>query len=93
MKRCDECRQLATTVEQDGRTLCCGCAVEPPSWEDAYIASQYPALKENVVCLRCVENRDRFELLFVTAASNRHALALAVVEFDAANVIARPVER
>jgi hypothetical protein len=95
MNRCQECGRLRTLIwnPATNRRLCPDCMeIEPPSAEDLAAASRVARLRENEWCLRCVENHDQFELLFVPAASNAEALKFAAMVWGFASMSARAVE-
>jgi hypothetical protein len=95
MRRCDECKRLGTTVQIDRRWLCSACVpgYEPPSLENLYAATQVPALRENIWCLRLVENQNRlFDCILIRCPSNVEAIKYAVLEFGPVAVSARPIE-
>jgi hypothetical protein len=87
--RCPQCNELRTMVRETGRVCCWACMEHEPPAESIPLDC-YDKIRENVLCLRVVENRDSFALLFVEAYSNVQAMTLAAIQWGMVNMETRP---
>jgi hypothetical protein len=91
MKLCPQCDRLTATLIRENSTakyFCWRCFAS-----ENYEPNDIPpplSVREGMFCLRVVENRDTFALLYVYADSNVQAMALAAIEWGAVNMEARP---